>query len=63
MNRGIMNEQVQRKTTVILDADVAEKVDRFIAATKSGPYRLTIASIVNDAIRRYELPEKNEEAA
>jgi hypothetical protein len=63
MNRGIMNEQVQRKTTVLLEADVAEKVDRLIAATKTGPYRLTLASIVNDAIRRYELPQQTEEAA
>jgi len=58
-----MNEQVQRKTTVVLDADVAEKVDRLIAATKTGPYRLTIASIINDAVRRYELPQQTDEAA
>jgi hypothetical protein len=62
MNRGIMNEQVQRKTTVLLEADVAEMMGRYILAVneRSAPAKLSQNGLINEAIRQYV--EKGERA-
>jgi hypothetical protein len=55
-----MSDSPRRKVTLELDADVAAKVDRMIADSRRGPYRVTLTSLINDALRGYELPEREE---